>query len=138
MYKETPYSDANIIFVIMFFMSWTIAAGVSIVSCCNSRLPLCDEKSHPSIMNGSYVTVKIGTVFINGEYCDIEEVQQVFTVPCVSVDEIRYEEDKNLQCKYCPISSKQPKVRRLLCPSGKNGESTVGHDNTKMHNEVIQ
>ena len=135
MYKDMSYSNTNIIFIVMCFTLGTIIIAL-IASCCNSNLPLCDEKSHPTYMNGSYITVKVGTVFTNGEYCDIEEVQQVFTSSCTSIDSLKYKED-NLHCKYCPTSN-YPKVRRLICHSGKNGESTVGHDNTKNHNEVIQ
>ena len=37
-----------------------------------------------------------------------------------------------------PTSTTRPLVRRIVCPSGRNGESKVGQDGTKSHHETLE
>ena len=64
---------------------------------------------------------QIGTVTTNGETCKIEEVVRSKTCLC----------DGDRHCD-------EPLVRRIVCPSGNNGQSTVTDDGTKFHREVLE
>jgi len=66
---------------------------------------------------------QIGTVNTNGETCIIEEGVRVYYIWNGISIFTKYE---------------TPLVRRILCPSGNNGQSMVTDDGTKFHREVLE
>ena len=80
----------------------------------------CNPKESALIHNDM---IELGTVNINGETCNIEEVVNI----------------KSLQPRFGPVRNiKTPLVRRIICPSGNNGQSTVTDDGIKFHREVLE
>jgi hypothetical protein len=83
----------------------------------------CDCNNKPVPPNHNEVR-QLGTVITNGEACKIDEVVEISYIRFTCIDEIS--------------KSEKSLVRRIICPSGNNGQSTVTDDGTKFHREVLQ
>lgn len=123
---------------------------LALLSCNDSNWPRCSQEMHPDpiIQNGMSVK-NLGSITIDGEVCKVEEVVQyqpdAYCPKELSCNPFTGDQygvcatDDNLKCHYCGIESiAKPFVRRIICPSGKNGTSSVGEDGTKFHREVLQ
>lgn len=88
----------------------------------------CDE---PLPAPGKYDIAVIGSVkTLDGETCRVEQVDWVH------YDYNTLNEEK--RCYGPGEGWRKPMVRRIVCLSGKNGESNVGVEGGKMKHEVIQ
>lgn len=117
---------------------------------CDGDWPRCPQTLHtdlPESTIGQLGTIPIGIVVMDSETCRVEEVIKFpIDQPCKGELKCGFNSDTRVcatdgdhQCHYCdPITYSQPLVRRIICPSGKNGTSTVGHDDSKFHREVLQ
>lgn len=137
--------------MVRFIRSLFLFVVLALVACDDiTNWPRCSQMVHPDpvIQNGMSVR-NIGDITIDGETCKIEEVLQYQSnvscpekLPCGISDNDRYGQcatDGALKCHYCGIEFyTKPLMRRMICPSGENETSTVGHDNDKFHREVLQ
>jgi len=118
---------------------FVLAIGGLIAVSCSQCVADCPE-THPD----EIVSVEIGTIVMDGEVCKIEEAQRVryergsWAVKAdVRNNPQQYPYDSKRSCVIGKVD-RCPLVRRVICPSGKNGQSTVGHDGTKFHRETIE
>lgn len=76
---------------------------------------------------------QLGSVVMpDGETCAVEEVVRRSYSPGGG------DVDKENRCIAGYESQTRPLVRRIVCPSGRNGESRVGQDGSKFHNETLE
>lgn len=82
----------------------------------------------PNVVSEQIQSVDIGsTTGIDGQTCRVEETRRL----------TQYTTRDDLW--HCVLKTHEKAiVRRVVCPNGKNGSSTVGVDGTKFHNEILE
>jgi len=97
---------------------------------CESCYEPCSREDIPSKLE----VLQLGAVIMpDGETCKVEEVVRVSFEHVNGAGPV----DKEHRC-VGPVSQMRPLVRRLVCPSGRNGESKVGVDGSKSHRETLE
>jgi len=109
----------------------TIIGGITFtVTRCESCYEPCDRVEIPPKLD----VFRLGSVTMpDGEVCHVEEVDRVWYVHTIGVGSV----DRERRC-VGPVEDKKPLVRRVVCPSGRNGQSSVGNDGSKFHNETLE
>jgi len=84
-----------------------------------------------------YEVRNIGSVVSNNEVCVLEEVVDVrFCYDTYGGDKIP---DIKNKCYWIKPCIEKPLVRRMICPSGKNGQSSVDYEtHNKQVHEVLK
>jgi hypothetical protein len=100
------------------------------ISRCEACYEPCSHEDVPSRLQ----VVQLGPVLMpDGETCNVEEVVRESFEHWTGEGPV----DSEHRC-VGPVSRTRPLVRRLVCPSGRNGESRVGDDGTKFHRETLE
>jgi hypothetical protein len=91
----------------------------------------------PTESEKTIIIAELGSVSANNnEVCKIEEIRErtIYYVP--DAGDAKYND-----VDHCINNShyrEKPRLRRIICPSGQNGQSTITDDGTKFHREVLR
>jgi len=131
--QENEEKGKKLLTFVTFFNPITVGIAIAFLCFwCSTHVSGCyDYCKDMNTPEGKYDIHVIGSVVTpDGETCKIEQVDRV-EFALNTPDEIK-------RCLIPGEASRKPMVRRLICPSGKNGQSSVTDDGTKFHREIIQ